>query len=541
MKRLIPAYILAFVSGFMLLVYEPLNLYATNINDFWFDIYIMLKPTLIFFLAYFIVVSIFYTIVYLINDYCSKKLHVYKILMMIGIIIFISLYIQGNFMIRNLPALDGTKINWNVYKTEGIVSILVIFITTIIVIVTVYKFSYNKMIKIFSFVMIAIMLMLMTALISLIIKPGVLEMRENIAVATTKNIHQASIDKNFFILVVDAVDSIMFENVLKNSEYKDTFKDFTYFPDTMSTYAFTRESIPFILSGIWNNNEDEFIKYSKNAMNNSKFIDNLNEREYNINIYTESLIWNDEKAKCISNYQELDRELDRAVYLRELTKYVLFKYLPYPIKYISNIETINFDACKVKDKIDYYAYNNIIFYNYLKEYEIEKIDKKDFKFIHIEGGHVPFNYDKDVNIIKDGTYDQKLAATLTIINSYINRLKNNNVYDNSVIIVMSDHGYNFDNYIGRQNPILFIKGIEEEHDAMLKSDIPISFDDLNEAYIKLLDGAKSDEIFNNIDKNRKRRYLLYKYKYEDCMVEYEQTGKAWDETTLIPTGKEFNR
>jgi len=25
------------------------------------------------------------------------------------------------------------------------------------------------------------------------------------------------------------------------------------------------------------------------------------------------------------------------------------------------------------------------------------------------------------------------------------------------------------------------------------------------------------------------------------MVEYEQTGKAWDETTLIPTGKEFNR
>ena len=30
----------------------------------------------------------------------------------------IACYIQGNFMIKNLPPLDGTEINWTLYRTE---------------------------------------------------------------------------------------------------------------------------------------------------------------------------------------------------------------------------------------------------------------------------------------------------------------------------------------------------------------------------------------------------------------------------------------
>ena len=49
--------------------------------------------------------------------------------------------------------------------------------------------------------------------------------------------------------------------------------------------------------------------------------------------------------------------------------------------------------------------------------EISK--SKVFKFIHLEGGHVPFNYDEELNIIENGTYEQKLTSTLKVINSYI--------------------------------------------------------------------------------------------------------------------------
>ena len=114
------------------------------------------------------------------------------------------------------------------------------------------------------------------------------------------------------------------------------------------------------------------------------------------------------------------------------------------------------------------------------------------------------------------------------------------MYDNSVVIILADHGFNYDYHTGRQNPILYIKGTNEHHE-MRESDIPVSYCDLSDAYIELIKGKSSEEIFKNIDYNRKRRYLLYQYLAEDHMVEYEQNGKAWDEDTLEPTGREFNR
>ena len=94
--------------------------------------------------------------------------------------------------------------------------------------------------------------------------------------------------------------------------------------------------------------------------------------------------------------------------------------------------------------------------------------------------------------------------------------------------------------MGRTNPILFIKGVDEHH-AMLRSTKPISYTDLDSAYVDLLDGKKSYELFDGIEYPRERRVLWYKYTKENHMVEYMQTGKAWDKKTLKATGKEFNR
>ena len=106
---------------------------------------------------------------------------------------------------------------------------------------------------------------------------------------------------------------------------------------------------------------------------------------------------------------------------------------------------------------------------------------------------------------------------------------------------MADHGFVLGNELwGRQNPILFIKGINEHHD-MITSDIPVSFTDLDSAYVDLLNDKKSTELFSDIDKDRERIFLLYSYGDENHMKEYKQTGKAWNEDTLKETGKEYNR
>ena len=106
---------------------------------------------------------------------------------------------------------------------------------------------------------------------------------------------------------------------------------------------------------------------------------------------------------------------------------------------------------------------------------------------------------------------------------------------------MADHGYSLVSAEGRQNPILYIKGKNEEYKKMKVSDKAISYTDLNDAYADLLNDKKSDELFTDITDKRERRYLFYLFNKEEHMVEYTQTGKAWDLNTLVKTGKEFNR
>ena len=71
---------------------------------------------------------------------------------------------------------------------------------------------------------------------------------------------------------------------------------------------------------------------------------------------------------------------------------------------------------------------------------------------------------------------------------------------------------------------------------------PISFEDLQEAYVRLLDGRRSDEVFDWKEGDaRERRFLRYSFLDDDHMQEYMQTGYASDMNTMIPTGREYNR
>ena len=537
MKKLLPAYIVSFVFSFMLCFNEPITMYMLNFNDFWFDLPLIFTPILLASLAVFLLLSLLFTLIYYLTR--KKSLKIFNIFLIVIFILFICFYIQGNYIIFNLPSLDGTDINWNNYHTENIISIVVWSLVIISAIVSCIKFKMENVIKVIPYVSLAICVMLISSGIASI-RPHSWD-KKVLSVSTMKNYDTYSKDKNFIIFLVDAVDSVMFEDVMnKGKDFKNTFSDFTYYKDTTSTYLYTRDSIPFILSGIWNENEDNFYTYYNKALDNSLLLNELKNSNYSINLYEDELKWDTEKSHNVDNLIYLDRTIDYIDYLTNQAKYVLFKYLPYPLKKYSKVETMNFKSGRVSEDVELFNWTNPKNNNYIKDNSVQLSNDKIFKFIHLEGAHVPFNQDKNLNRV-NGTYDDKLAATLTLINTYLNSLKENNVYDNSVIIVMSDHGYTLKKRpIGRQNPILFIKGLNEHHD-MDKSDKKISYSDLNDAYIDLLNDKKSSELFSNIPSDRERRILLYEYLNENHMKEYLQKGHAWEDKMLVPTGKKFDR
>lgn len=541
MKKLLPAYILCLVFCFMLFIYEPIMMYANNINDFWFNFNIMIKPVLEIAIPIFLIGIIGITFLYLIIGILFKKVNWYYSLLLIIFFIFFITYILGNYLIGRLPGLDGSAINWSIYTKENYITLGVSLLLLIIGIISIIKCGLAKTVTYASFISLAVLLMLGTSFVTTLSTNKNVFNQKNSLVLTFDNINTASKNKNYYIVLLDAVDSGKFyQEWQKDPKYKDLFNDFTFYNNALAYYPFTLNSLPLILTGEINHNEKEFSEFSSNAYNNSPLFKKLKENGYHINLYDKDIIWDGNKKFDIDNNITSNTfKIDLPYFFKQELKYVMFKYLPFPLKKYSKIETFDFNDCIDKYRISLQEGNSIIEDNP----KLEFTDNNEFKYLHLEGGHQPFNLNEELEYVENGTYMQKVHGNLKYVKNFLDRLKNNNVYDNSVIVIMADHGYDKTgkgDLFYRMNPLLAIKGMNESHEVMF-SDKAISYEDVNSALVELVDGKNSVELFTNIPNARKRIVLWYHFTKENHMVEYMTNGKASDITKFRKTGRVFDR
>ena len=217
-------------------------------------------------------------------------------------------------------------------------------------------------------------------------------------------------------------------------------------------------------------------------------------------------------------------------------------YLPFYLKKYSQIETMDFDSTRIIENEELFTWYYSDFMDHLNK-EIDISDENEFKYIHLEGAHDPFDRDKDLNIIEKGTYFEKVEASIKLIDKYLNYLKENDVFDNSAIIIMADHGRIFgwddEATLKAQNPTLYIKGINEKHERYISNE-KVSYDNLQDIYKELLNGKKTDKLFENIDTSKPRRFMLQRIGTTDHLEEYLQYGYTKDLSTLEKTGKVYD-
>lgn len=531
---LLPGLLIVCAITYMLCYYAPLEIYMNNKNEFWFD-YSVLQPQLLelcwtFLKIGFLIVIACYAI--------HRKL--YNGALFAGISSLAILYIQGNYFASNLPAMDGTEIEWANYMPEMEQSAILCLSVIIIVAILFRVLKDKKFSYVVDFTCILITAMLVVSLADINKNTNGTQVKQNDFVVSKNNQYDYSSDKNFIVFVVDAFDSQTFNNIVSNSdEYKAMFDGFTYYPDTVCAYPFTSRSIPFILSGKWYENEGEYKDFEAEAISDSPLLNSLEQQGYRLDAYEDEFLF-DTNMSRYSNVVKIPTKLSSKYKLREEElNLALFKYLPFFMKGNNEVNLDSFsDLKKTEDPdVDFFKMSDSDYYNDLLNSEITTTDQKVFKFIHIEGAHVPFNYDEDMNPIADGTYEQKQRATLTILKQYIQKLKDSGVYDNSTIMIMGDHGYNYDDLEGRQNALLMVKS-ENEHHELQWSDLPISYDDLQGSYQNLLNGLDSEQAFDGLtEDNQARRYLLFSYTKENVITEYYQMGYATDLETMQPSGK----
>ncbi len=547
LKEVVPGIILAVACCFMLFLYAPLELYFTNKIEFWFDFY-TLAPIMA---VVFLITAVLSIIGIIVLRCIHKKL--YQVGLVAAFIAFIATYIQGNYLIKNLPPLDGTTVDWSQYSGERIKSII-LWVVVIAVVLALIKFMHvEKFYSVVKIVSACIFLMLCVTLVTVGLTNEGVERKLQVGV-TDKNMFEMSDDTNFIIFVVDAVDARTMTMLMEqHPEYADVFEDFTYYPNTVGAYAFTQESIPFILSGEWFEHEQTYEEYCTEVFRDSKLFSNLEEKGYTLGLYDNGVISSDESVFRFENIGVgIEGVSNNWEFVKAQIKLVGLKYAPFDLKRVCIFDTNYFDSLqKPSEDENLFLWDNQPFYQSLQTTRITHTEEKCFKFIHIEGGHIPFRYDANVNIVEDATYESNVEAAVTIIKTYLEKLKNEGVYDNTAIMILSDHGYMTYEEGGevpaevtvllRHNPALFVKGVNEEHEFEI-SNAPISFVDLQEAYARLIEGKGGEEVFDAREGDeRKRRYLFYIYPADHCFEEYYIEGDAWDSSSLYSTGQFYTK
>ena len=532
----LPAVLLSVAISFMLCFYCPLELYFANIDEFRFDLYSIVGHSFLLFAIVCVVILVIFYLSYTV----SKK--IYFGLFFLGTVVFFALYIQGNFFISDLPRTDGASVNWSDFSYQKIQSLAIWIVSFVCCGLILILFRKKVFLKLSSFVLTVIIGVLSVTLVIVSISNN--GFRKKQALFFTDDYYNTfSYNKNFVVIIVDMVDSRDVMKLINSSgkEVGDSLEDFTYYPDTLGLYPYTKFAAPQILTGVGFEEESSFETYTQNALCNSPFLNLLKEKDYEIAIYEDSFF---PTEKDVGKYENAIKKKyifkSPIEFMMNELRVAFYLYMPYQLKWLEENALQLF-----KDQeADINCYDWTLTKNYkLTELPIELRTNNTYKFIHTEGAHMPFRYDKEINVIDNGNYSQNIQATFTFINKYITHLKEFGVYDNTVLVILSDHGFvqEGNDYpdVGRQNPLFLVKGLGEKHPFTI-SDTPVSYESLQSIYMNLLKGMSASKSVENKEDRVSRRYLFHSFYGTDRLTEYYlKDGFAWETDALTASGIVF--
>lgn len=281
---------------------------------------------------------------------------------------------------------------------------------------------------------------------------------------TEEGLFEVAPRNNVIVLLLDMVDLKYFDSLLETDpSVKDRLDGFTYYSDTAGVMMPTLYSVPYLLSGQLPSPDESISEYVASRYDRSTFLPDISNAGYSIGLYSDSLLLDpassqksQEIADSIENYHPLEEDtrsasLNEEGALKVLLKCAMYRDMPWLMKPFFWFYTDEINQGMVNWSVDAtgggvpYTINDFNYYDKLKTIGLSVDDegqKGAFKFIHLAGAHYPYTMDENVqNIGDNSTPERQTAGVFKIVDEYLDQLRNLGIYDDSTIIIMSDHGW----------------------------------------------------------------------------------------------------
>ena len=413
------------------------------------------------------------------------------------------------------------------------------------------------------FLFAAIFLMQVTGLVSSLLRVSEYQVERNYDIAQSyRPIMSMSKDKNVVVFIVDRLDSMWTDDLIEvYPELNEKLDGFTFYQNYMSQYTNTFPSVPCMLTD-YEFDGSEWNDYLKNAWAHSdNALTRMKENGYTVNLILDGATTFTNLEQFSAYADNLNKvgfvEFNNKQIVRSMLDLSLLKIRPFFIDGSRFAEKfLEMTSNYVNSDLDEFAPYNVSpssdmqFYHYMKDTPLKADNsKKNFSFIHLNGAH---DSNEDVMTLaphdasattRDPDVQMTARGELEIIIQFMDKLKEEGVYDNTAIILVADHGmkpFELDFQDELENPnvaALLIKPAGAERgplkfnrDSQLTSDFfqaslleyaGIDHSDFGPTFNEIVDnGVENDRYFET--------FRFHSFGNEELLHRYKVVGDARD-------------
>ena len=488
-------------------------------------------------------------------------------------------YVQALFLNVGLPAADGATIVWADYMPMQIISSIVwlVILAGLLVFAVLRGRRAQGVVAIVSVFLVVVQGI---GLASLAITPadnGQSEAANAKVVMTEDQLFTVNPKHNVIVFVLDTFDTAYLKRIERdfNPNILDGLTGFTNYENATSAMIPTRFAIPEMMTGQMPSFDEPFSVYTQERYARSDFLDKIYGANYSIGLYTDSLristLPQEEQygitSKTVNMHSLPNSMMNYWGCVYSLYQMGQYRDVLWPFKWafwyytdeINRALVVGDEATAPEETI--YLIDDVRYYNRLCEFGLtfeEGSYDGAYRFIHLLGSHYPFSYDEQANFIGDDQSNvfRQTQGAMHIVYTYIDKLKELGVYENTTIIITADHGYwtiVLEPIEETSTPVMFVKpeqSAELDAKPIITDEKPVSHLDLQATVLDAIgldwsEYSSRDEwagysMFGYIDPNRVRYYLTTDSEPDLTEVqfrEYRIDGNALDWSNWHETGR----
>lgn len=389
---------------------------------------------------------------------CLFKKRAFAVVVAVVFSVALSCYTQALFMNVGLPQADGGVVHWDDYTTITVLSAAAWIALIAVSVVAVIRYPRKAQMG-FCLVALALVVVQGAGVASLFVgESGASNVAGRTMMVSEKGLLDVSAKTNVVEFVLDNYDTALLEQaVSEEPEMFDGFEGFTWFKDSAGSMIPTRYGNVFLLTGVLPREDEPFSAFLANRYARSPYLGDIRKAGYDVGVYSDTLgeqyLSADEAIQHLyrytSNIAPLDRDaMDIPATAASLLRCALYRDLPWLVKplawfYTDEVNRSMFGSGRAaSDKTPYLMDDGSL----LSRLRTEGLSTNDqdasYRYIHVIGAHDPFSLDRngeEVGVGNSNPLDQAIGS-MKIVETYINELKQLGVYDQTTVIVTTDHG-----------------------------------------------------------------------------------------------------